>query len=307
MGEILEAAPMTFAAPLNYLLQHVDMNPHATILGVSRRGPSRGYSESTKEDIAAEYLNKFVPSGTKLDELAPPVSHEVEFSTDGTRRAWGLFMWRNWDKFSDQWVFLSFSQWLQLTRGRYSYLKAHHYFEDISKHVLGHHPRLSGLLDTRFAGLVLKVRNTVATRWPHRLIHARSNAPSQADFDNYMSWGYPDAVRWLEWSKVTDVCPEAMFAWLELCYIEQRLSMKCTPQQFNEIVVNQIAPLVSVFYPSGKLVHPRREEGDGGQGLSEKGEAEGTKEKEEVTVEESTAGGESSKKKKKKKKSKKKK
>ncbi|RSL95950.1 hypothetical protein CEP52_011776 [Fusarium oligoseptatum] len=102
MGASFDADPLGFAAPLNYLLQHVDMNPHATMLGVSRLGTATSYSESTKEDITIENLNRFVPMGTKLDELAPPVREEDEFTTNGVRRIWGLFMWRNWDKFSDQ-------------------------------------------------------------------------------------------------------------------------------------------------------------------------------------------------------------
>jgi hypothetical protein len=102
VGAYFELAPLAVAAPLNYLLQHVDMNPHATMLGVSRRGAMASSSESTKEDTAIEYEYKFAPMGTKLDELAPPVSREDELSTNGTRRMWGLFMWRNWDKFSDQ-------------------------------------------------------------------------------------------------------------------------------------------------------------------------------------------------------------
>ncbi|KAI8666535.1 DUF4470 domain-containing protein [Fusarium keratoplasticum] len=102
VGAYFELAPLAVAAPLNYLLQHVDMNPHATMLGVSRRGAMASSSESTKEDTAIEYEYKFAPMGTKLDELAPPVSREDELSTHGTRRMWGLFMWRNWDKFSDQ-------------------------------------------------------------------------------------------------------------------------------------------------------------------------------------------------------------
>lgn len=96
-----------------------------------------------------------------------------------------------------------------------------------------------------------------------------------------------------------------MIRWLELCYIERMVGEKCTLEEFTELVVEEIAPLVSVFYPSGELVHPPKQEG--GEASGEKGEAEGKKKDEEEGVEESMAGGESSKKKKKKKSKKKKK
>ncbi|KAM6524922.1 hypothetical protein FALCPG4_010497 [Fusarium falciforme] len=121
-----------------------------------------------------------------------------------------------------------------------------------------------------------------------------------------MSWGYPGGLRWLEWSKVTDVCPEAMIRWFELCYIERKMSPKCTPEEFVEIVAEEIAPLISVFYPSGELVHPPKQEGEEGSGGKGEAEAEGGK-KEEAGIEGLMADGESSKKKKKKKSKKKKK
>lgn len=101
-GAYFELAPLSIAAPLNYLLQHVDMNPHATMVAVLRAGTMERSSQSTREDTLVEYEYMFKPMGTKLDELAPPVSREDELSTNGTRRMWGVFMWRNWDKFSDQ-------------------------------------------------------------------------------------------------------------------------------------------------------------------------------------------------------------
>lgn len=101
-GANFDVVPMAVAGPLSYLLQHVDMNPHATMLGISRLTTLAASSEPTKEDLAMEGRHFDTPMGTKLDELAPPVSRENERSIDGTRRRWGIFMWRNWDKFSDQ-------------------------------------------------------------------------------------------------------------------------------------------------------------------------------------------------------------
>lgn len=101
-----------------------------------------------------------------------------------------------------------------------------------------------------------------------------------------------------------------MHEWFRLCWFEWNYGRRYTPEEFAETVAAGLAPLVSVFHPSGELVHPpKREEGES-SGEKRKAEAEGEKkeeEEEEAEGEESMAGGESPKKKKKKKKSKKKK
>lgn len=59
--------------------------------------------DSVKKDLDTEKKLTFQSSGTKLDELAPPLKvGDPEDIPAAIRRRLGLVLWRNWDRFSEQ-------------------------------------------------------------------------------------------------------------------------------------------------------------------------------------------------------------
>jgi hypothetical protein len=86
------------------MLRHVDENPFATLVTMSQDTvtiPTASVAKEMKRE--KELLTE--ASGTALDGLAPPLQMDQQGKLrDVIRRRMGLFLWRNWDRFSDQYV-----------------------------------------------------------------------------------------------------------------------------------------------------------------------------------------------------------
>ncbi|KAF4980304.1 hypothetical protein FZEAL_3675 [Fusarium zealandicum] len=216
-GPTLDCYPLLVVTTLGFLLQHADINPNATLLTVTRESVDHKFElESVQKDLAKENELMYESSGTKLDDLAPPIAREDNHdSRPAVRRKLGLLMWRSWDKFSEH------------------YLNAPHYFVKLSKHV-NRGDANQGITATAFAGLEFKQKNTITRRWPNRLVHGPTDAPSLLEFDRWVSWGYHRPERWLEWKKVADVRLDELVMWHELALKEVEASNRSNLESFDK-------------------------------------------------------------------------
>ncbi|KAF7549131.1 hypothetical protein G7Z17_g6612 [Cylindrodendrum hubeiense] len=195
--------PFLTLISLGALLRHEDENPNATILTLTRESVIH-QMDSVKKDLEAETQLIFQSSGTKLDELAPPLAvGDPEDTPAALRRKLGLVFWRNWDRFSEH------------------YLSSPHYFHLLNM-VSPYSQFERGLTATGFLGLSLKPKNTITRRWPNRLVHNRKDAPTLRDFNRRLGWGDNLPERWLEWKKFDDISPETWNKLFSMALAEDR-------------------------------------------------------------------------------------
>ncbi|KAM5372074.1 hypothetical protein ACJZ2D_007724 [Fusarium nematophilum] len=196
-GDLFDTLPLLTVAILGHLLQHQDENPNATLLTATRKSVDHQLN-SVQKDLAKEKALLWQNSGTKLDELAPPLEPgESEDSPKAVRRMIGLLMWRSWDKFSEH------------------YLNETHHFKILSD-IAESEQTVKGITAVGFAGLEFKQKNTVTRRWPYCLVHSPKDAPSLKDFNRWLGWGDNKPERWLEWKKVDDPPLHLLALWHEL-------------------------------------------------------------------------------------------
>lgn len=100
-ADFIDVVPMVTAVMFGELLKHVDENPHATLLTISFNTVAHAL-EAILPILSEERDLVTHEAGTKLDELAPPISPAtMHKKRDVARRIEGIAMWRNWDKFSE--------------------------------------------------------------------------------------------------------------------------------------------------------------------------------------------------------------
>ncbi|KAH7140702.1 hypothetical protein EDB81DRAFT_692084 [Dactylonectria macrodidyma] len=193
--------PFITMVSLGTLLRHEDENPNATLLTLTRKTVDHNL-QSVAADLYQERQLMCIENGTKLDELAPPISLGApKYHPRNTRRELGLLVWRNWDKFSDR------------------YLASEHYFNLLNVLADVEQPE-RGLTATKFFGIGLKRKNTITSRWPNRIVHKRTDAPSLLDFNRWLGWTDVRPERWLEWKRFGDVSDEAWGQFFKLSSIE---------------------------------------------------------------------------------------
>lgn len=199
--------PFLTLVSLSALLRHEDENPNAALLTLTRQSVIH-QMDSVKRDLETEKKFTFQSSGTKLDELAPPLKvGDPEDSPAAVRRRLGLVLWRNWDRFSEH------------------YLSCPHYFHLLNV-ISPYEQTERGLSATGFLGLSLKPKNIVTRRWPNRLVHNRKDTLSLRDFNRWLAWGDNMPERWLEWKRFHDVDAETWDRFLDLSLAEDKARVK---------------------------------------------------------------------------------
>lgn len=206
--------PFLTLVSLSALLRHEDENPNAALLTLTRQSVIHRM-DSVKKDLDTEKKLTFQSSGTKLDELAPPLKvGDPEDIPAAIRRRLGLVLWRNWDRFSEH------------------YLGSPHYFHLLN--VISPYDQTErGLSATGFLGLSLKPKNTVTRRWPNRLVHNRKDTLSLRDFNRWLAWGDNMPERWLEWKRFDDVCTETWDRFFQLSLAEDKARVRGTLEEMG--------------------------------------------------------------------------
>lgn len=69
---------------------------------------------------------------------------------------------------------------------------------------------------TGFLGLTPRDKNVVTRRWPGRLVHDKSDEPSERDFNRRIGWPTAVPLRWLEWRRSGDVGAAERLRWVEV-------------------------------------------------------------------------------------------
>ncbi|PFH62625.1 hypothetical protein XA68_12699 [Ophiocordyceps unilateralis] len=168
------------------ILRHHEENPYATLLMLTSTSVNHGLP-SVYEAIDKEAVNLFSETSTALDQLAPPVLDAWKNPRAAMRRALGLLMWRNWNKFSS------------------SYLLDPEYYGFNLLLDLGSMDRPRSVLQTGIMGLQLRDKHIITQPWPNRHVYHDNAKPSAKDFDRWISWPCLKPQRWLEWKRVGDV------------------------------------------------------------------------------------------------------
>ncbi|RCI11014.1 hypothetical protein L249_5255 [Ophiocordyceps polyrhachis-furcata BCC 54312] len=179
----------------SHFLRHEDENQFATMLMLSTECATTPVPTLEKE-FRKENRYYSEPHSPGLDDLAPPMEQDEQTGQGMTRRAVGIVMWRNWDKFST------------------------HYFE--SDRVFGFEavvdPKAdeepSTILQTGLLGAFIRKKHLITRPWPNRLVHSKGARPSRRDFLRYVGWPLFSPQRWLEWRRVSDVSHEVWVKWL---------------------------------------------------------------------------------------------
>ncbi|KAF4461775.1 MYND finger family [Fusarium albosuccineum] len=225
-GPFFDKVPLMTMAILGHLLQHIDINPHATLLTTTRKSVCHEL-ESVRNDLEQEVLDMHVESGTPLDKLAPPLGLTfITNSPEAVRREIGLLMWRNWDKFSNV------------------YLHAPHYFGELAKYMYKD-CQTNGITTTCWAGLQFKQKNTVCRPWPNRLVYNRNDDPTLQDFNRWLGWGDNKPVQWLEWKRTGDVDTENCVLWHTIALKEEEHVNTKPDEDFGVTVTEYLALALS--------------------------------------------------------------
>ncbi|KAI9158920.1 lactose permease [Paramyrothecium foliicola] len=197
VGQLWDQNPMLTLVAATKLLRHVDENPFATLLVMSRKSVNHSL-DSVAKDLKEEKKQLSTAAEGTVDQYAPPITTDHVNGLKGIlRRQLGLLMWRNWDRFSDHYFYQSeifkFNTTLPFRRdGEYSCI-----------------------FPLGFLGLTPKAKNTVTRRWPNRVVHGKKSEPSMQDVDRWISWVDNQPERWLEWKKTEDVKDEVLRPWID--------------------------------------------------------------------------------------------
>ncbi|ODA81265.1 hypothetical protein RJ55_04229 [Drechmeria coniospora] len=186
VGRLWDDEALATLASCRRLLRHRDENPFAALLTRTRKSVSHALG-TVLADLEGEKRDMLRPTNTVLDEHAPPVPAEGEvLFGDLLRRHLGLLMWRNWDKFSSR------------------YLQQSDIFGFDG--LIDDDEPVRSVVTDGFVGIKVRQKHRITKRWPNRLVHSRKESPTLRDFNRWLGWAELAPERWLEWTRVDDLC-----------------------------------------------------------------------------------------------------
>ncbi|KAK5994601.1 hypothetical protein PT974_05080 [Cladobotryum mycophilum] len=199
LGTLWDRFPHLCHVVFTKLLRHQDENPFATMLAMTRESVSVPVN-TNRELYEKEQLLLHAPSGTELDEYAPPLGDKDITLKSVLRRQLGLVVWRNWDQFADL------------------YHKCGETFDFIARDKQEEPQGTRSVILKGHLGFQLRAKNTITPRWPNRLVYNKTSRPTLREFNRWIGWANVMPERWLEWKKIRDVKNEELDKWLKIAF-----------------------------------------------------------------------------------------